>query len=504
MNSDFYDAGVVRRIPLRNVHGQGHPYSVCAKIIRKNSVRPYHNGGGCLLKLVIKDESGVSANTTIFSDTDLTDVHSQLKEDHVYHFSKWSSKPAQPQYNQGSHPYELTMHSRDGVITAASDSHMNVEVVPPVERRWSLKAVAEDAYPQQLLSLRICRLLRIGSIFEGTSRAGNPYRKKDVLIGDAEGHAIKLTLWGNTIARYSLEGWLNSLLDIRVVKLNEYEGRLSLGSVDDTYLAVWGEGESEEVPATQDTKWKDISLSTTSRRDRGNAFPEISFQAADQASLARLENTSDRRFQVQAVLQKLLPVKSNGTLYYDSCASCKKGVRLDDSSGQLHCGSEGCPATEHARHFYIFELSVADRSQPASLTCYDTIGQQLLGVSAEELHQATLNMTPEERDAHYVCLYEQRGLIDTQFTFRIKAELRLFNGEQRSTYDVVGVDGDVLGPPPSELLMGVECVPYVPAARAGSSSHAEQEISVQPGSSSVTPQLDYTELDVDFSAYDSE
>jgi len=130
-----------------------------------------------------------------------------------------------------------------------------------------------------------------------------------------------------------------------------------------------------------------------------------------------------------SVRATIVYIKQEG-IAYPACLSesCNKKV-LDMGDGTWRC--EKCSVNHPKPQYrYIMSLNVDDHSGQLWLSCFDEVGQAVLGISADQLTELK-----ENDDAASIKVFEE-ALFKT-YTFKCRARMDTFQDQQRVRYQVV-------------------------------------------------------------------
>ncbi|KAJ1935416.1 Replication factor A protein 1 [Linderina pennispora] len=123
----------------------------------------------------------------------------------------------------------------------------------------------------------------------------------------------------------------------------------------------------------------------------------------------------------------------NTTIAYPACSTpgCNKKVIEDPSTGQWRC--EKCQKSFPApNHRFIFSINVSDETGQNWLQCFNDIGEQLLGCTANDMMQ-----WQEMGDPMFQKKIEEATF--KEFTFRCRAKNETFNDNTRVRFTVMSM-----------------------------------------------------------------
>lgn len=273
-----------------------------------------------------------------------------------------------------------------------------------------------------------------GEIQQLTSKQTNrQLTKRDLTLVDQSLTTVKLTLWGQSAETFDATG--HPVAAFKGVRVSDYGGGRSLSALNSTSISL-----NPDVREAHLLRgWFDQQGSNlVSRSISGGAGSGASGARSDERiCLAQIvENNLGHQekpdyFAVKATTMKLNPEK---TMWYDACPSenCNKKVILEGANS-WRC--EKCQRTfPYCDRRYIFTMPVQDHTGTAWFQCFNEIGAQVLGHTAEELHQMKENGNQEALDA---VLGEAAG---KSFVFRVRAKAEFYNDETRVRTSVMSCE----------------------------------------------------------------
>lgn len=404
--------------PIEALSPYAHKWTIKARCSHKSDVKTWHNknGEGKLFSVNLLDESGEIRGTAFGEQVDsLFDI---FHEGGVYYVtSPCRVNMAKKQFSNLSNDYEL-MFERDTVVEKAEEQ----SGVPQVRFNFTniadLQSVEKDSTIDAIGVLK-----EVGETSQIVSKTtSKPYDKRELTIVDNTGYSVRLTIWGNTAT--SFEANPESVVAFKGVKVSDFGGRslslLSSGSmtidpdIDDAHrLKGWylAQGKNDQF-ATH----AQMNGSMTAAGGRGDPMKTI-LQIKEE-NLGMSETTD--YFTTKATV---IYIKQDN-VSYPACLSegCNKKV-VENDPGQWRC--ERCDKT-HAKpeHRYIMSINVSDHTGQIWLSCFDDVGRQIMGMSADQLMELRENDSKAADDA-----FQEANC--KSMNFKCRAKMDTFQDQQR-------------------------------------------------------------------------
>lgn len=409
--------------PIEAISPYTHKWTIKARCTHKGDIKTWHNknGEGKLFSANFLDESG-EIRATMFQDA-VDTWYDVFQEGGVYYISSpCRVQLAKKQFSNLNNDYELTFE-KDTQVEKAEDN----EGVPQVRYNFTTISALQSVEKDSTIDI-IGVLQDVGEVSEITSKSsGKPYSKRELTLVDDTGYNVRLTIWGKTAE--SFEGQPESVLAFKGVKVSDFGGRslslLSSGSmaanpdIEEAFkLKGWydGTGRTESFQSHANT----MSTVGATAGGKGNDTKSIAQVRDEQLGMA---NDTDW-FSIKATI---IYVKQDN-FAYPACRTtdpqpCNKKV-VEESVGAWRC--EKCNQVWDApKYRYIMSVNVSDHTGQIWLSCFDEVGERIMGMSANQLMQ----MKEEGNDK---AVTEAFGNANCQtFSFRCKAKMDTFQDQQR-------------------------------------------------------------------------
>lgn len=406
--------------PIEALSPYAHKWTIKARCTHKGDVKTWHNknGEGKLFSVNFLDDSG-EIRATGFNDA-VDQWYEVLQEGAVYYVSSpCKVQLAKKQFSNVNNDYELTFE-KDTMIEKAED----MDGVPQVRYNFITIAALQTIEKDTTIDC-IGVLQEVGEVSEIVGKTtSKPYSKRELTLVDDTGYNVRLTVWGKTAENFDARP--ESVIAFKGVKVSDFGGRslslLSSGSmtidpdIDNAYkLKGWydGTGRNEQFQSHVNTM---SAVGATSGSDR-NAYKTIA-QVRDE-NLGMGEDTD--WFSIKATI---IYVKQDNVAY-PACLTegCNKKTTEQDP-GQWRC--EKCDKTwDRPDYRYIMSVNVSDHTGQIWLSCFNEVGLQIMGITANEL--MAMQDEGDERRKNEAF---QEALCKS-FIFKCKAKMDNFGDQQR-------------------------------------------------------------------------
>lgn len=404
--------------PIEALSPYSHKWTIKARCTNKSEIKTWHNrnGEGKLFGVNLLDESG-EIKATAFNDQ-CDQLYDVFQEGGVYYISSpCRVTMAKKQFSNLNNDYELSFE-RDTVVEKA-ESQTDVPQV-----RYNFVPVADIQNVEKDTTIDIVGILKdVGELSQITSKTtSKPYDKRELTIVDNSNYSIRLTVWGKIAA--SFDAAPESVVGFKGVKVSDFGGR-SLSLLSSGTMTV-----RPDVPQAHALEgWyantgRDQKFSTHAGV-QGSAGPGE--KRADQTkTVAGIKNEGLGMneqadfFNVKASLQYI----RQDNFAYPACLSegCSKKV-VEHEPGQWRC--ERCDKTHDKPEYrYIMSISVSDHTGQIWLSCFDEVGRQIMGMSADEL------MEHKETDEKKAAEIFSEANCKT-WTWKCLAKMDTFQDQQR-------------------------------------------------------------------------
>ncbi|RAH45988.1 replication factor A subunit protein RFA1 [Aspergillus brunneoviolaceus CBS 621.78] len=407
--------------PIEAISPYSHKWTIKARCTSKSTIKTWHNRNteGKLFSVNLLDDSGEIRATGFNDQCDM--LYDVFQEGSVYYISNCRVQIAKKQFTNLNNDYELTFE-RDTIVEKAEDQ----SDVPQV--RFNFTTISDLQSVEKDTTIDVIGVLKeAGEVSQIVSKTtSKPYNKRELTLVDNTGYSVRLTVWGNTALNFNTLP--ESVMAFKGVKVSDFGGRslslLSSGSItvdpdieEAHKLKGWYDAQGRDGVFTSHASMSGTAMSAA----RPDHFKTIAQVREEQLGM------SDEA--VYFSLKATVIYIKQDNICYPACLSegCNKKVTELDP-GQWRC--ERCDKT-HSRpeYRYIMLVNVSDHTGQLWLSCFDDVGRQMMGTTADQLMELR---QADERAAGE--LFQDANC--RTWNFRCRAKIDHFGDQQRVRYQV--------------------------------------------------------------------
>ncbi|EDV30349.1 uncharacterized protein Dana_GF23244 [Drosophila ananassae] len=380
MNSSM-NAGMTH--PISSLSPYQNKWVIKARVTSKTAIRTWSNarGEGKLFSMDLMDESGEIRATAFKEQCDK--FYDLIQVDSVYFFSKCQLKPANKQYSQLDNAYEMTF-TGETIVQLCEDADDGA--IPDI--KYNLVPISEVSGMENKAAvdtIGICK--EVGELQSFVSRTTNKeFKKRDLTLVDMSNSAINLTLWGDDAVNF--DGHVQPVILVKGTRINEFNGGKSLSLGGGSIMKI-----NPDIPEAHKLRgWFDngggdnIANMVSARTGGGNFSTDwMTFKDARERNLGSGDKPD--YFQCKAVVH----IVKQENAFYRACpqTDCNKKV-VDEGNDQYRC--ERCNALyPNFKYRLLVNMSIGDWTSNRWVTCFNEIGEQLLGHTSQEVGEALEN-----------------------------------------------------------------------------------------------------------------
>lgn len=408
-------------VPIQGLTPYQNRWTIRARVTNKGGIKEWKNnrGEGKLFNFTVCDQSG-DIRITCFNE-EATKFFDVIEPNKVFLVSNATLKPANAQYNNTSHDYEMTLR-RDSVVSLCQEAES--DLVPKLNY---------DFVPIKNLSEKVGKFVDVIGIVKEidelqTVMIRSQNRETSVrkfFLVDQSNAQIRCTLWGKEAEDF--EGSGNPVISFRGARISDYGG-CSLSTTGGTTMTV-----NPDVSEAHTLKqWfaagggSQNVESLSSEAARGSAANWKTLSEIKEENLGYGEKPDYVTSKVT-----ILYCKKENSLY-QACPKedCNKKV-IDLSNGQYRC--EKCnTTTDNFKYRMIMNVHVADEYDSQWVTIFPEQGELLVGMTSQELGELKDN----DENAFEMAL---RKIYFTSYFMKFRVKAERFNDEQRIRVSAVNL-----------------------------------------------------------------
>ncbi|GFF51991.1 replication factor A protein 1 [Aspergillus lentulus] len=408
--------------PIEAISPYSHKWTIKARCTSKSAIKTWHNRNseGRLFSVNLLDDSGEIRATGFNEQCDL--LYDVFHEGSVYYISSpCRVQIAKKQFTNLNNDYELTFE-KDTVVEKAEDQ----SDVPQV--RFNFTTVGDLQSVEKDTTIDIIGVLKdVGETTQIVSKTtSKPYDKRELTLVDSSGFSVRLTIWGSAALNFNATP--ESVIAFKGVKVSDFGGR-SLSLLSSGSMTV--DPDIEEAHRLKG--WYDAQ----GRHETFTSHATMSNASSSALRLDHLKTIAQIREEQLGMSEDAVYFSLKGTVIYikqdnmcyPACLSegCNKKVTELDP-GQWRC--ESCDKTHPRPEYrYIMLINVSDHTGQLWLSCFDEVGKQLMGTSADHLMDLRQNGEKAAGD-----IFQEANC--RTWNFRCRAKLDHFGDQQRIRYQV--------------------------------------------------------------------
>ncbi|KAJ1942092.1 Replication factor A protein 1 [Linderina macrospora] len=414
--------------PIASLNPYNNKWTIRARVSQKSPVREWNkdSGSGKLFSVNLIDESG-EIRATIFT-RHVDEYLPVLEVGKVFYITQARVTMARRQFSNVNNEYELVFEDSTEVMPCTDA----VAALPQVHYSF-LNLSDLGKYQKDHLTDILCVVRQASELSTFVSqRTQKEMTKRDLMVVDKSGYEVRLTLWGDQAMQFDASN--EPVVAFKGLRLGDYGGRtLSLPSMG-SYTVNPDIPEAHALRGWYDQEGRQSTFQSYSAgaATGGDNAPRYESQLKTMEQV-REETTSLGDNQMYCTMKGTVVFVRNTSIAYPACSSpdCNKKVIEDPSTGQWRC--EKCQKSFPApNHRFLFAINVSDETGQSWLQCFNDIGEQLFGCTANEMIQ-----WQEMGDAMFQKKIEEATF--KEFVFRCRAKNETYNDNTRVRFTVMNL-----------------------------------------------------------------
>nr|CAD7459617.1 unnamed protein product [Timema tahoe] len=387
-----------------------------ARVTLKTPIKTWSNarGEGKLFSLNLVDESG-EIRATAFNES-VDKFYESLEMNKVYYFSNYSVKPANKNFSNVNHDYEITFNSSTQVSPCLNDSD-----VPTTQFNFiPINKIAENDPTSYVDVIGVCK--NVGDVVTFTARTTNKeLKKRDITLVDQSNTSVSLTLWGSQAEEF--DDTNQPVIAVKAGRINEFGGGRSVSMTQASIMLV-----NPDIPEAHRLKgWFDNhgvtqeTVNISARTGTGGVGFDGNWMSFKEVHDAQLGG-GDKPDYFNCKATVLLVRSENAT--YRACpqVDCNKKV-VDMGNDMYRC--EKCQAEyPNFKYRLLLSMCLGDWTSNQWVTCFQEVAEEILGVTAQEVG------TAENTDQNMYNSFFKNATFKS-FIFKLRAKMEFYNDERR-------------------------------------------------------------------------
>jgi len=411
--------------PIEGLSPYAHKWTIRALVTSKSDIKTWSkpNSEGKLFSVDLLDDSGEIKATGFNAQCD--EFYDLLQVGSLYYISSpCKVQLAKKQFSRINNDYELSFE-RDTQIEKAE--HQGD--APQLKFNFSTIADLQNIEKDKIVDV-IGVLKEVGETQQITSKTtATNFDKRELTLVDDTGYSVRLTIWGKTAQ--SFEANPETIMAFKGVKVSDFNGKslslLSSGSMTmDPDIQ-----EAHKLKGWYDSQGRTENFSTHSNFTSAGAAggrqePNKTVSQVRDEQLGMNDPEKGDYFSLKATVVYI----KQDNFAYPACLGeqsekgdkCSKKV-IQDTDGTWRC--ERCNINNpRPLYRYLLSLNVNDHTGQLWLSCFDDIGQMIMGMSADELTELKENDTAATEKA-----FDNANC--KAMTFKVRAKMHTYQDVQR-------------------------------------------------------------------------
>ncbi|KAG5366436.1 Replication factor A protein 1 [Yarrowia sp. B02] len=408
-------------IPIERLSPYQNKWAIKARVTTKTDKKKYTNskGEGQLFNVTFIDETGEIRATGFNQEVDK--FYPMLEEGQVYYVTQCRVSMANKKFSNVNNDYEL-MLGRDTVIIQADDAE--AAAIPTANYSFvTLDQLQNVEVGNNVDVLGVVQ--NVGPLEDGVAKAtGNPYKRRNLQLGDKSGFATRLTFFGEKATSFDESTVpVGTIIAIKGARVGDFNGRnLSTShsstiavepAIDETYaLKGWYASEGKQ------TSFKQLQSTTTSKPAAATPIDVVT------ASFGQSEKPDYYTLQAWVVHIR------TGNFAYPACQTPDCNKKVIENGDEWLC--EKCSKTmDKPLYRYILSINVGDATGSMWLTAFNEPAEVIMGMTADQLTEIQTSQSDDdlERAVHKVT--------GKQYTLRCRSKQEFYNEESKARHQVV-------------------------------------------------------------------
>eukprot|EP00771_Trimastix_marina_P001202 gnl/Trimastix_PCT/2256.p2 GENE.gnl/Trimastix_PCT/2256~~gnl/Trimastix_PCT/2256.p2 ORF type:complete len:454 (-),score=150.47 gnl/Trimastix_PCT/2256:175-1536(-) len=399
-------------------------WKIKARVTQKSPKKFYRTktgNEGFLFSVDLLDEEGGEIRGVAFGNIAET-WFDKVEAQKVYYIEKGEIRPANKRFSPKS-DYEIQFGPETNIVECREEA-----AIPAMKWDWKTLGDLTAARVDTVADVRGI-IKEIGQPQSFTSRAkGTPLTKLSFHIFDSTAKSIEVTIWNDDIAQFQAQDFQpGDIIGLKNYRLGEFMSNRTLGSAMGSFFIKNPEGASDLQQWY--SQHPDIQLTSIAATGGGSGqtmrpTERKSVMQAKSEGLGRGEKPD------YFMLTGGITYLKRDNIGYPACPECNRKVSFSEPLQQWSCVN--CNKSVTPQYRYIMSFMVSDATGSMWLGAFNEAGQQLLGISAQEMH----DMQQSDSDRADAMLSDL-----TFHPLRIKARAKLdhYQDEDRVRYSIVAV-----------------------------------------------------------------
>lgn len=425
--------------PVSSLNPYQSQWRIKVRVTKKDTMRHYHNqkGDGKLFGLDLLDKEGTEIRAVCFNET-ADKFYSMFEKDKVYIIGRGSVRLARKGFSHITNDYSITLN-QDSEVTEVQDQGNEI-----MGQKYKFVKIGdiEQVEPKQFVDVigLVVEVQPLSTIM--SNKTQKEIKKRAIKLAD-DTAKVEVTLWSDDAERFDESKLqINTVVALKGAKVSDFGGRsLSASGLIDinpdrqeaSQLISW----VQQCGGNVDQNIRSVSQGRDSVS--GNA-PRLTFAEVKDMKLGEnQESQYDKKkadyFTVVATITTMSHSADKQPWYQANpdlnCESAKNAKVVPMGDGTYRCEKNGKVYNSYIPR-YILRWCATDFSGNIWMTCFNEVGEKILGMPATEAEKI-LNTNPTEFDQ----LFKRAQF--KKYVFKVKAFSDYYEDSARVRYDCIGV-----------------------------------------------------------------
>ncbi|KAF6982814.1 hypothetical protein CFC21_001155 [Triticum aestivum] len=379
---------------------------------------------GRALSFDLLDAQGGEIRATCFGSM-VAQFSDQLVVGNVYFISGGLLKPAHKLFNPLNNAYELILDSSTSIENCCSDD----SGIP--WQQYNFQPISEIVNMDNGAMVDLLGIVTsVSPSVMITRKDGTETQKKTLQLKDMSGCSVEITLWGNVC---NAEGQLlhsmcisgsNPILALKGGRICEFNGK-SVATISSSLIKINPDlPDAEKLMQWYITEGK-LAVCTSLSQEISSMGKMYSRKTVAQIKDENLGRSDQPDWvTVEATISHINTDKFS----YPACTREVNGKRCNrkvtnNGDGMWHCPK--CQqSSQNCEHRYLFQCKIQDYTGTTNATAFQEAGQEIIGLSAEELFMIKNVDLDDARFAGII-----HGTCYQQFLLKLKVKEETFGDE---------------------------------------------------------------------------